>query len=78
VPAQDWSFISEEAPEFCLQKSAGKNGDGRGGHLKQLVAISANGMKHLLAASLGVLTTQPSQTHCGTCSSPYSLRSHDG
>lgn len=49
MPAQDWSFIGEEDPEFCLKKSAGKNGDGRGGHNKQQVAISANGMKHLLA-----------------------------
>jgi hypothetical protein len=37
-----------------------------------------NGIKHLLAASLGVLATQPSQTPCGNRTNPYSLRSHDG
>ena len=42
--AQDWSFI-EKDPETYPEKSRGK----WGGHLKQLVAISANGMKHLLA-----------------------------
>jgi len=44
VPSQDWSFI-EEGSETYPQKSEGK----WGGHLKQVVAISANGMKHLLA-----------------------------
>jgi hypothetical protein len=44
VPAQDWSFL-EKSPETYPEKSAGK----WGGHLKQQVAISANGMKHLLA-----------------------------
>jgi hypothetical protein len=39
VPAQDWSFIGQEDPESYLQKSEGK----WGGHLKQVVAISANG-----------------------------------
>ena len=44
VPAQDWSFV-QDGPETYPEKSQGK----WGGHLKQVVAISANGMKHLLA-----------------------------
>ena len=44
VPAQDWSFV-QDGPETYPQKSEGK----WGGHLKRVVAISANGMKHLLA-----------------------------
>jgi hypothetical protein len=49
VPAQDWSFIDDGTSGFCLQKTEGKSQDGRGGHNKQRVALSANGMKHLLA-----------------------------
>lgn len=37
MPRQDWSFV-EESPETYPGKSPGK----WGGHLKQVVAISAN------------------------------------
>ena len=44
VPAQDWSCVSQEG---CPEKS--QETPSQGGRPKQLVAISANGMKHLLA-----------------------------
>ena len=49
VPAQDWSLIDPSSTNVCPQKSEGKHPCYRGGHNKQVVAISANGMKHLLA-----------------------------
>lgn len=49
TPGHDWSLIAPSSTDVCPQKSAGKNQDGRGGYNKQVVAISANGMKHLLA-----------------------------
>lgn len=48
VPAQDWSFLDDEAPEGFLQKTE-ETSLSHGGRPKQRVAISANGMKHLLA-----------------------------
>lgn len=48
VPAQDWSFIEPGKPEGFPQKSE-ETSPSHGGRPKQLVAISANGMKHLLA-----------------------------
>ena len=48
LPARDWSLIYPESPESCPQKSEGKL-VGWGGHNKLFIAISANGMKHLLA-----------------------------
>lgn len=63
VPTRDWSLIDPESPESYPQKNTGKLASTNvcpetypekftgkwGGHLKQVVAISANGMKHLLA-----------------------------
>jgi hypothetical protein len=47
VPAQDWSFIEPGRPEGFPEKS--QETLNQGGRPKQLVAISTNGMKHLLA-----------------------------
>lgn len=47
VPARDWSLIDPDAQGF-LQKSE-ETSLNLGGRPKQVVAISANGMKHLLA-----------------------------
>ena len=48
VPAQDWCLVDDEGPEVFPQKSEEINGETRG-RKRQRVAISANGMKHLLA-----------------------------
>jgi hypothetical protein len=48
VPAQDWCLADPCSTDVCSQKSESKDGTSRGGHNKQLVAISTNGMKHLL------------------------------
>jgi hypothetical protein len=47
VPARDWSLIDPDAQGF-LQKSE-ETSLNLGGRPKQVVAISSNGMKHLLA-----------------------------
>jgi hypothetical protein len=48
VPAQDWGLIDPGEPNLFPQKSPEINEETRGCK-KQQVAISANGMKHLLA-----------------------------
>jgi hypothetical protein len=48
VPAQDWSLVSLDESNLFPEKSQEINGETRG-RKKQQVAISANGMKHLLA-----------------------------
>jgi hypothetical protein len=48
VPAQDWSLVDSGESSLFPQKSPEINEETRG-RKKQLVAISANGMKHLLA-----------------------------
>jgi hypothetical protein len=47
VPAQDWGFVGLGEPKGFPQKS--EETPNQGGRPKQEVAISANGMKHLLA-----------------------------
>ena len=48
VPAKDWSFLEEGGSDLFPGKSPEINGEARG-RKRQQVAISANGMKHLLA-----------------------------
>jgi hypothetical protein len=47
VPAQDWCFVGLGEPKGFPAKS--QETPNQGGRPKQEVAISANGMKHLLA-----------------------------
>ena len=49
LPAQDWCFIDPSSTNVCPQKSEGEHPYYKGPHNKRAVAISANGMKHLLA-----------------------------
>ena len=49
VPAQDWCFVDPSSTDVCPEKSRGEHPYYKGPHNKQVVAISANGMKHLLA-----------------------------
>ena len=48
APPVDWSLVSSDGSNLFPEKSQEINGETRG-RKKQQVAISANGMKHLLA-----------------------------